>query len=207
MKWSPDWDNTCVSSVIHWSSSRSRKRRPAAVNCKHRRTALGPIHPIPDPWPWMNNFLEQGYGWVFLLFGQYYRSSSLARKHEATQYNTAGLIRQGKNMAAPMHRDTAHEKVVSCQCKMIALARRACRLKQRSRQFENLHPHDLRIDSHLKILTFSFFLAREKNNCSHESWKVPPPNVKKTVRTANAGLAATLILSPNQQRVPKCLWP
>ena len=40
-----------------------------------------------------------------------FRSTGLARKRETTQYNIAELIQARQITAAPMHRDTAREKV------------------------------------------------------------------------------------------------
>ena len=47
--------------------------------------------------------------------GDNFRSNSLARKRQTTQYNTAELIQPRQNMAAPMHRGRALEKVVTRQ--------------------------------------------------------------------------------------------
>ena len=52
------------------------------------------------------------YGRVFRLYGRYFRENSLAKKRETTHYNTAKLDQPWPNVAAPVHRDTAREKVV-----------------------------------------------------------------------------------------------
>ena len=61
----------------------------------------------------INSCLKQWYGQVFQLHGWYFHSNDSVRKHEATQYNTAELIQPRQNMAASMHRDTAHGQVVN----------------------------------------------------------------------------------------------
>ena len=71
------------------------------------------IHRCIDLWTWINDCLEWWYGRVFRFYGWYFRSNSLARKREATKYNTAELIQARQIMAVPIHGESTHKNVVN----------------------------------------------------------------------------------------------
>ena len=100
-----------------WSFMRTIVRLPFHGSTQPSTALHGTIHAIPDPWPWINNCLEQWservflFSWVTLPFNW----SGAKVSNNSVQHRWTHT--QGRQiMAAPLHRDTTREK--SCESKI-----------------------------------------------------------------------------------------